>query len=245
MALLSDQPMCAFCGGDTAATTIDHQPARSLFDQKQWPEGYEFPACYACNQASRRYENVMALLVRINPDEETSAVRQREVRKYISAMGNNFPDLLTILSTSEKRQFFKEEGLAKPPNTTYSELGMAGIEAGLAEEAIEFFFRKLFRALHYKHTGKIVPTDAGIFLRWYTNAYTHRTDELNEFTSALRGRPLVVRNGRSLADQFFYAYGLDPNVRGLSAFSIYFRSSLMAFGMLSFDPSLLEKLTAS
>lgn len=241
-AFLKAQPTCIFCGGSTPATTVDHQPARSLFDQKQWPEGYDFPACYDCNQASRKYENVLALLVRISAEEPQNNTQRAEIQKYITAMGNNFPDLLKVLSTSEKRQFFREEGLPKPPKTTFQEMGLVGIESGLAEEAIEFFFRKLFRALHYKHTGKIVPADAGFFLRWYTNAYTHRLDFFERVANALQGRPVIKRNGRGLEDQFCYAYAVASDAKGLSAYAIIFRTSLLGIGLVSFDASVLAPL---
>jgi hypothetical protein len=37
---LAEHPWCCFCGGSEKATTEDHQPARSLFDGRRWPEGY-------------------------------------------------------------------------------------------------------------------------------------------------------------------------------------------------------------
>jgi hypothetical protein len=58
--------LCIFCGCVNHATTVDHQPARALFDRKEWPEGYAFPACEPSNQSSKHAENRLALLVRIN-----------------------------------------------------------------------------------------------------------------------------------------------------------------------------------
>src|SRR5262245_13493291 len=36
---LAEHPWCCFCGGSEKAITEDHQPARSLFDGRGWPEG--------------------------------------------------------------------------------------------------------------------------------------------------------------------------------------------------------------
>src|SRR5262249_53641926 len=62
----AEHPRCCFCGGSQRATTEDHQPARSLFDSRCWPEGYVFPACERCNAASRRDEAVLAFVTRLN-----------------------------------------------------------------------------------------------------------------------------------------------------------------------------------
>lgn len=114
-AFLKTHPECCFCGGVKQATTRDHQPARALFDRKEWPEGYEFPACEECNAASRRNEHVLAVLVRLNSDAAAyGETQRRDFQKYIAAMSNNFPNLLKFLNPSEKRRFFKQEGITKP-----------------------------------------------------------------------------------------------------------------------------------
>jgi hypothetical protein len=41
--LLDGNTLCCFCGERPAATE-DHQPAKALFDGREWPEGYVFPA---------------------------------------------------------------------------------------------------------------------------------------------------------------------------------------------------------
>ena len=50
---LAAHPCCCFCGGGIRAETEDHIPARSLFVDRQWPEGFVFPACRSCNSSSR------------------------------------------------------------------------------------------------------------------------------------------------------------------------------------------------
>ena len=127
-ALLDEQPMCIFCGGIEPATTEDHQPARALFDRKEWPEGYLFPACERCNQGSKHAENAMAVLVRINSEKEDDPQRRVDMQKYVQSMRNNFPDLIKPLTTREKRQLFKHEGMVAP-SEGFASLLMAGTEA--------------------------------------------------------------------------------------------------------------------
>jgi hypothetical protein len=68
---LTKHPVCCFCGGETPATEPDHIPSRVLFDNRQWPEGYEFPACVACNRETRHDEQIVAMLSRAYPDTNT------------------------------------------------------------------------------------------------------------------------------------------------------------------------------
>ena len=101
--------MCCFCGGLVPATSRDHQPARALFDRKEWPEGYEFPACKQCNFESKQHEGVLAVFVRLAIDGRDPQTN-KDLGKYLDGMRNNYPDALRVLTTNEKRAFFKEEG---------------------------------------------------------------------------------------------------------------------------------------
>lgn len=170
---LEGQPACIFCGGSRIATTIDHQPARALFDERVWPDGYDFPACEPCNQFSKDAEHKLALLVRIDSEREDDPIRRREFRKYVSAMRNNFPGLLKPLTANEKRKFVKREGMSRPQGLALADLNAVGIQSDAAENLFEITIEKLLRALHWKHTGNIVLWPEGIKATWFTNAYAH------------------------------------------------------------------------
>jgi hypothetical protein len=233
--LLATQQTCCFCGGVERATTIDHQPSRSIFDRREWPEGYVFPACERCNQQSKHAENVLGLIVRINSEREDDPIRRTEFKKFLGAMRNNFPDLLKPLSARDKRRFLKSENLIASDGV--ASLHMAGISADESERTIEVCLHKICLALHYKHTGNIVPSNGGIYVHWFTNAYTHHFErEFSDFRN-LPIQPLLVRNGRDLSDQFAYKYGLDPSNR-LSAYILRFRLSLIAVGVVAEDAPL-------
>jgi hypothetical protein len=223
-------PLCCFCGGTEPAVTEDHQPARSIFDERKWPEGYSFPACEKCNQVSRVYENVFAVLVRVGAGLSESGVQRAEFEKLLDAATNNFPGLLQRMTTNDKRRFYRSEGLAKPLGVAFSEINMCAIDSGLTEDAITMILRKLFSALHYKHTGSILPADGRIFVRWITNAYTHRGDGFQEFVSMLSGRPNLIRTKVSLHDQFDYIFETDPAGSSFSAFFCFFRTSFAGYG---------------
>ena len=86
-------PWCCFRGGNVRATEEDHLPSRILFDDRRWPEGYVFPACEACNGASRHDEQVVAMLSRIYPDPKTPK-EHAAVTERIRAVAHNFPEIM-------------------------------------------------------------------------------------------------------------------------------------------------------
>jgi hypothetical protein len=241
--ILKMSSMCIFCGGDTPATTVDHQPARSLFDRKEWPEGYAFSACEPCNRASKDAEHKLALLVRIDSEREDNPLRRREFGKYLVGMRNNFPGLLRPLSANEKRHFLKAEGLTRAPGIALADIHAAGIQADAAEELFELAINKLLRALHWKHTGNIVRWGEGVKAAWCTNAYFNSFMQSDEagFYTALPARPPIIRNRRDISDQFAYRYGTDDEGE-LSAFLIQFRNSFIITGIVAQSAEMLQEI---
>jgi hypothetical protein len=241
--ILNLSPVCIFCGGDTPATTVDHQPARALFDRREWPEEYAFTACEPCNRSSKDAEHKLALLVRINSEREDDPVRRKEFGKYLIGMRNNFPGLLKPLSTNENRRFLKSEGLTRPPGMALSDIHAAGIQAEAAEELFETAIDKLLRALHWKHTGNIVRRPEGVKAAWYTNAYFNSFSQSEEasFYTNLPACPPIVRNRRDLSDQFAYRYGKDDSGE-ISAFLIQFRNSFIITGIVAQSHEILNEI---
>jgi hypothetical protein len=196
-----------------------------LFDRREWPEGYAFPACESCNGASKNAEHKLALLVRIDAEREDDPVRRREFQKYLIGMRNNFPGLLKPLSANEKRRYLKSEGITRSPGVALVDIHAAGIEA---EAAVELFEIALAKLLRWKHTGNIVRWGEGVKAAWYSNASFNAFTESEEakFYTGLPVCPPIKRNGRDLSDQFAYRYGKD-DARELSVFLIAFRNSFI------------------
>jgi hypothetical protein len=232
--LLDRQPLCIFCGGETPASTVDHQPARAFFDAKVAPEGYEFPACEPCNQKSKDHEHVLTTLVRLKGDGDPNKQREIDFAKYAEAMKNNFPGLLRVLGPDEKQGFVKSRGIYVPVGKAFPlKLPMVAIDPQIAGDAIDAAFRKLVCALHYMHTGNILPASAEITVKWTTNAGLpdFMTDDMKAFVAGLKGVPSLVRNGKDLSDQFDYRYGVAEDLSG-SAYFLKFRQAIFGAGIV-------------
>src|SRR5690348_11173313 len=89
---LQDHPNCAFCGGSARATTIEHCPPRAMFQKRQWPEGFEFPACKICNQSSDNQDLIIAMLARFDPTGRQSD-DDGKLAGLMKAVNLQFPSL--------------------------------------------------------------------------------------------------------------------------------------------------------
>src|SRR5262245_47054195 len=92
-ARLADQPWCIYCGGINEATTTDHMPPITIFDQRHRPSGLEFSACERCNSGGRLAEKTVGLISRLYPDPSTTA-EKKEVERLYREFARNHIDLL-------------------------------------------------------------------------------------------------------------------------------------------------------
>lgn len=232
---LAEHPLCCFCGGNTPAQEIDHIPSRVLFDNREWPEGYTFPACIPCNRASRHDEQIVAMLSRIFPDQKNES-SANEIDKRIKAVANNYPGLLEEMQPTVRqiRDGIKKYGIKKPPGMSTTDMPLLHIGGPLVNSAVEQFGRKLSLALYYKHTGKILPSEGGVAIRWYSNLQIENEEIPRQLADVVHNFPKLERCKTSLHDQFFYRYGITDTQR-LAVFLAFFRGSFAILGYINHD----------
>jgi hypothetical protein len=115
-AFFASHPLCCFCGGVTPATEEDHQPGRVFFRDREWPEGFVFPACSACNAVSRYAETAASVLACSVADD----FNRSQYRSRVASLRMNRPDLIAGMgmTANEKRGALKRLGLEPPPGVT-------------------------------------------------------------------------------------------------------------------------------
>lgn len=231
---LARQPLCIFCGGIRPATTRDHVPSRQAFHNREWPEGYEFPSCEACNRATKDAEQVIAFLSRMYPEPINQAERL-EMKRIIRAVGNNHPDVLRemlppkeLLDEHSRKPWVQQMRLAGH-NTHPLRLDGPELRAHL-----EVFSRKLFSALHYKEFSKIIPPDGGIIWSLHSNVQRIEGQLPNELITMMSARPSIQRTRRPLTDQFAYTFVKAEDAE-LTAYFAMFRHSFAVLGFVDMD----------
>ena len=205
---LKAHPTCCFCGGHTISETIDHIPARSMFENKIWPEGYEFPACKQCQSLTRQSEQVINVLSRFYPDSGSDSAKE-EMLKYLQGVNNNRFDALLAMQASS-------ENYSKYPTAI-------NVADPTIKKDLNLFSIKLACALHYKHTKSIIPKNGAIFSDMYTNIAVFENTIDQRIFENLTIVPKISRQNKDLSDQFYYQGELFTD--GETRFFVSFRQS--------------------
>lgn len=232
---LAKHPICCFCSGEAPSQELDHIPSRVLFDDRRWPEGYEFPACKFCNRKTRHDEQVVAVLSRLYPDPITEKGK-KEVCERIRAIAYNYPALLEEMKPNSRQveNALKKYRIKKPEGLTTADLPFLNVSGPLVNSAVENFGRKLFLALYYFHTSKILPKQGGVAILWYSNLQIKYDEFPKELAHHLSKFSKLERSRMDLSDQFFYNYHVTDDYQA-GMFLAYFRLSFAILGFINED----------
>jgi hypothetical protein len=200
-------PWCIFCGGTTPATSREHCPPRSLFEDRAWPEGFEFPACDACNGGSSDDDLLVAFLAHTGPDPTIAKRRSPPWLGLMQRVKQQKPGLLDRLrlDATEARRAARAIGIKPAPGQTYRDLPLFKVPAEL-NDAVMRFAGKLTRATFFMATDQVFPLGGGIMFHWFTNG--SQTDEdgvpvaLAAFAQLIAKEPALRRGGKDLSEQF-------------------------------------------
>lgn len=212
--LLAGKP-CIFCGGGRTATTEEHCPPRALFRNRQWPEGYSFSACDACNGGTSDDDLMVAFLAQLDPSKQDSATIQKGAG-LMRMVNRRFPDALKKMfdmTVSEKRSRARRVGMHPGPGETYQDLGIANVTDEM-HKCVGTLAAKLTKAVYYMNTGAIFPSDAGIMFKWFTNAEKMEHGSipaLDLLSTVVSMSSPKERGGKDLKDQFDYKYSVDKS----------------------------------
>ncbi len=160
----SDHPVCIFCAGAAATTSVEHMPSRILFDGKWRPKGLEFPSCETCQNSTRRAEPIMGLITRLFPAPENKT-QIEDFRALARSAERNNPGILTEMK-ADQLSILNRIGIAafKLPNWNFLSLG-----GPIVTTALDAFSRKMAMALHFELTKNFVPQGARLFVQQYSN----------------------------------------------------------------------------
>lgn len=216
---------CVYCGGGEVAVDRDHMPPIGVFDKRLRPDKLVFPACKACHNGTRLEDQALAFLSRLLPDEGLK-VEEEEFLNSLQGLMNNCPGLLFELypSASQKRRtklFEERTGLAAEAMNA---------RGPILNALMERFGARMGLALHFHQTGRIVPPNGRIYVRWYPN-YDIVDGKLPQSLPPLIGELQTLREGqRHVEGQFSFAGAATPEGHS-SAHLCTFRFS---FAVLAF-----------
>lgn len=214
-AFLKAHPYCIFCGGTVPTETIEHCPPRAMFQDRAWPEGFEFPACSSCNHGSADDDLLISFLARTDPFSDVGD-GDRRMTEIIRSVNQQFPDLAKKMMPSalKARAMNRRLGIIPERGVTNQEAGPVRVTDEM-HRAVHVFAAKLTKAIYYLHTGRVFPADGRIGLKWFTNAdlitNNGRYRVFESFQELDGIVPELVRANSLLHDQFEYKLSLSAD----------------------------------
>lgn len=206
---LADHTQCCYCG--LPATTIDHFPPRSFFKERNWPVGYEFPACHTCNHAKSHDEQSLGLLVRlIRFDVDTDS---SEFQDILTAVRNNNPILMKELAPMSavaskiylRNRFGSAEDVGGMGLTGWRSYSMGPETNRLTDNMCVWFAQTAW----YLHCHSIFEGRI-IWSRIESEFLGHEATQ--KIVSNLVGHPELLRNGKNVSRDFFYRYFASDDI---------------------------------
>lgn len=206
-------PKCIFCGGYVDATTIEHCPPRSLFQNYVAPEKFEFPSCAACNNYSSDEDLIVAVIARMgSPTFGDSDGKLIGMMKNLNRQKPNFYKSF-LPSATEARVNNRQLGIAPAAGMTHQEMGVLNINDE-TRKAIKVFAKKLTKGIAYVEEGLIFSNDHCLALNWFTNANVIKDGghKVFEILSHIGGvTPKLSRNRVILNNQFEYKFSISED----------------------------------
>ena len=186
---LEQHPYCYFCSGARPAVTVDHVPPRACFPDGFAPEGFESPACKACNQGTDKRDQIFGLysmILDFDPAKFASEDDRRKISKLIHGIRNNYPEALSDLT---KALPLDRYGSIITPAPYALSVKMTPA----VQEAIEMSGAKLAHALYYRETKRFLTERHQFFAGMYQPQHAETAD--------LAAAPRGVEAGQALHAQ--------------------------------------------
>lgn len=234
---LMRHPICCYCGGKTPATTEDHWPSRSIFDDRRWPENYKFPACHRCNSATSGDETLFALVCRMAPANKGQTARAA-TKRLIDALRETHPEVMRslVLDKEKAREWWAEQGVRLPAGTLPPQLPLISLEHPQIYQSAKRCIAKLFLSLHYLHTKVILPPSGKILFRWDTNATLPKETAIVDLAKNLPYQNFSKRGTIDLSKQFVYRFNADSE-NGRSVFVASIHQGMLLTALVAANPA--------
>jgi hypothetical protein len=241
--LLAEYPNCVFCGGREPATSRDHQPPKIYFREKAFPHGYdEFSACEKCNNGFSAVEHLTAYFVRIC-DADNDAYSEEDTERLFSYIRNNFPDLKPreFSWANDVRRTLRNMGKRKPSDTLSYDIPVVLFDYNIVK-ICEPSFRKITKALYFKHMKKIAPVEGAVQTIVEFNISMSDRYLENKFADILSKPVNTVPHKRTPAKNFRYKWDYNESQRVFGCL-MEFGSACHVMGAVVEDQSLVKHQT--
>ena len=214
-----------------------------MFQNRHWPDGFEFPACAACNQGTDDHDLLVSMLARMDPFGEKGS-KDGKLEGLMKAVNKQYPRLFSkmMVSAREACRQNRELGIRPAPGQTHQEASGVRVPDEI-HKAVCVFAQKLSKGIFYREAGMVFPDEGCLLLNWFTNVDLIRSGKypLFELLKGVGGKaPTLQRSGKHLNDQFEYKISLSPENEFLTLQARFGN----AFGLVVFGSTLPGRVEA-
>ena len=201
---LKQHPMCCFCGGQTPASEIDHQPARIIFPDKHRPKGLEFPACADCNRQTSADEALLAFVCRFAGSHRTNAARDfNRLKDIVGSVNQSFPGLRQKMHG--QRLWAMERGVWVRVGAI--DVNQPEVNLGICRIAV-----KLALAIYYESRSSPASKDCRINTQWTHCQNAGAFKHVQNIIQAIPSRAILQMGKWNTQDSFFLKYHYEDGL---------------------------------
>ena len=223
---------CVYCGVLSNSMSVDHVPPKSAFFGHRTNQ-LVVSACSECNLKLSSTDKIVGWLSKWFPDVPVEHRKNFEAENV--SIQKNFPDLVRSM-TFEKhnRLITSPNGLLIPNSLALMNLGTTFIPA-----AVEEFGLRYALALHWLKTGIIVPSNANVYVWWFTNFNAFKNEIPPEIGSMFPNIGPMRQGKISTVSEFLYDSQLEISGK-YSAHIALFREAFAIFSVVDLGARLTD-----
>jgi hypothetical protein len=235
---IAEFPECCFCGGLRPATTREHMPPKSLFDDSHRPDKLIMPACDECNQGTSTADLAVATVSRWNYN---SGPQERLDHRKLSARGRRqAPELIEEwtslrndpIKRAGARRHLIEHGVPVPDDAGLTTVGPLTIRQ------LNLFAHKAILALYFEHFRRPL-SNAGRFCAFWRSKEDFVRDGIPSiFFEMLPKYGTLIQGHWNERETFEYRHDINVD-EGLFGCFARFRQGFFVFGFAATNASVL------
>lgn len=228
--LIAKHPDCFFCGGSRQATTREHMPPKSMFDNSHRPNKFVVPACAECNSGTRTADLAAAIVSRWSYD--SGDLERKDQIKLFSRARQQAPTLFAEwtegldwpgVRKKKERLRLRQLGVPVPHDACLVTFSTETIKQ------LNLFAHKAVLALYFEHFQEPLPLAGGVYARFKTKE-DFASNGIPEELFQILPRYKTIQQGRwNERETFEYRFDINKS-DGLFGCLIKLRKSLYIVG---------------
>ena len=234
---IAQYPACCFCAGMRAATTREHMPPKSLFDNSHRPDKLVMPACKECNSGTSTADLVAAVMSRWAVDNTEQEHRDHE--KLVRRLRKQAPEVIDEWTSTrvkdrvKGRRHLRKHGVMIPDDVGIVAVGATSIRH------LNLFSHKVTLALYFEHFRRPLLPPGAYLAMWRSKEDFARNGVPRELLEIFPGYATLTQGRWSEHETFEYRHAINYE-DGLFGFFARFRWGLFVLGSVVENAAVLQ-----